>query len=106
VYVFLKISYFSSVSFVYFLIFVYSLGGNIYLSLASFRINVYAGKMSTKYDDMMCQNRSLKQTLQYVLYEPHFILESRFREMSWLSVYLCLWLKAKDFYKKILIPAY
>ena len=27
----------------------------------------------------------------FVLYEPHFLLESKFREMSWLSVYLCLW---------------
>ena len=41
-----------------------------------------------------------------ILYEPHFILESRFRDLSWLSVYLCLWLKEKDFYKKIVIPAY
>ena len=39
-----------------------------------------------------CQNWSLKQTpVVCVLYKPHFLLESRFRKMSWLSVYLCLW---------------
>ena len=40
-----------------------------------------------------CKNRSLKQTpadpAVCVLYEPHFLLETRFHEMSWLSVYLC-----------------
>ena len=36
------------------------------------------------------QHRSIKKNLQ-TLYEPHFLLDSRFSEMSWLSVYLCLW---------------
>ena len=90
----LKTRSLSSVSFVYFLIFCLHFIGIISIYLSDHlvywcvrRPNVYL-----MFDPIICQNRSLKQTpagsAVCVLYEPHFLLESRFREMSWLSVYL------------------
>ena len=72
-----------------FLFFVHILREDISLSLRSFILDVYAGKISTKY--MIWIKPSLKQSTAdlavAVLYEPHFPLESRFREMSWLIIY-------------------
>ena len=86
-----KTSYFFSASFLTFILFFYFLGGGkkaicqivIMMSTpAKCRLNIYGLNI--------CQDQSLKQTPSdsavCVLYEPHFLLESKFREMSWLSV--------------------
>ena len=74
VYVILKTGYFSSASFVFCI-----------MSCLHFK-----GKISINLSDHLVFN-DWKQTLAVcVLYEPLFLLKSRFREMSWVNVYLCL----------------
>ena len=76
VYVILKKSYFSSVSFLYFHIFCLHLGGeNSYLSLRLFSIDVYAGKMPTKY---MPKTKFKTNPFRFC---------PKFWEMIWVSVY-------------------
>ena len=104
---FLKTSNFSSASFVYFLIFCLHYRRKISIFLSDYLVlmgtpakcllNIWSkymqkSKFKTKPAD--------PAPAVYVLYEPHFLLESRFREMSWLSVYLCLWLICKMVFKE------
>ena len=89
----LKTRSLSSVSFVYFLIFCLHFRGIISIYLSDHLVYWCVRRQNVLiFDPIICQNRSLKQTpagsAVCVLYEPHFLLESRFREMSWLSVYL------------------
>ena len=97
VYAFFKTSSFSNGSFVYFLIFIYILGGKC----QSLRLM----RTPAKFLLNTCQNRNLKQTPAdpaiCVLYEPHFLLQSRICEIRWLSVYICLCVLSRDFLSSI-----
>ena len=98
VYAFFKTSSFSNGSFVYFLIFIYILGGKC----QSLRLM----RTPAKFLLNTCQNRNLKQTpADPAICVPHFLLQSRICEIRWLSVYICLCVLSRYFLSSIKSPS-